>query len=137
MEVVVDVGHYFIKCPQCSCHRRLSELSYQWIDFTAHAQCLGPGCDYEGPFKSVRIYPRHPANKVPIRLNRRYIEVRSDETTGEKSYLYRIPPKLRQAIKDGDVETINTVPPVFIEAVKQGKKIEVDPCHLSCITKAA
>ena len=124
--LVTYVGQRYLKCPRCSRYYQLNRLPFRWVDFTPHAECPVPTCKYNGAFDSFRVYPRNEKYVRPVILDPRYVDIKYNEITGTKKYLYRIPPTMRSAIQRGDPYVIDTVPPVFIDAVRKGMKVEID-----------
>lgn len=75
------------------------------------------------PFKSIE-------NIRMIRINPEFIDIKYNESTGKHTYLYAIPDKLRRMIMAGDPDILEDTPMIYIEAIKQRRKVKLSPQNL-------
>ena len=75
------------------------------------------------PFKSVE-------NLRLVRINPEYIDIKYNDSTGRHTYLYSIPDKLKRQIMAGDPDIMEDTPKIYIDAIKQRKKIKLSNQNL-------
>lgn len=75
------------------------------------------------PFKSIE-------NIRLIRINPEFIDIKYNEASGKHTYLYSIPDKLRRMIMAGDPDILEDTPMIYIEAIKQRRKIKLSSQNL-------
>lgn len=75
------------------------------------------------PFKSVE-------NIRLIRINPEFIDIKYNESSGRHTYLYSIPDKLRRMIMAGDPDILEDTPMIYLEAIKQRRKIKLSSQNL-------
>lgn len=118
----------FLECQVCK-HREPWKTANKKIDnLTFRMKC--PKCGaaekaklQDTPFKSVE-------NIRLIRISPEFIDIKYNEATGRHTYLYSIPDKLRRMIMAGDPDILEDTPMVYIEAIKQRRKIKLSGQNL-------
>ena len=65
-----------------------------------------------------------------VRWNPENIEIDYNPITGESEYYYQIPNSIQKKILTGDKHIIETIPMVFIEAVKEKKRVHLEKKNL-------
>lgn len=65
-----------------------------------------------------------------VRWNPENIDIEYNPITGTTKYYYKIPNKVKKKIVSGDRDTINEIPLVFLNALKEKKSIKLDPKNL-------
>jgi hypothetical protein len=121
-----------LQCPNCGHSRPLKapankkqpRIQYRWRGYRFHADC--PKCDYEGAHKAVDKPDRRASGIRLLRWNPRDITIRKNTLTGEVRYIYDMPRHLRNQIKLGKPDVIETVPQEFIDAQRRKKLILID-----------
>jgi hypothetical protein len=120
----VSIFYPFIKLLQCKACKHTVEISRQKYTFRDHkfaGQCQK--CGNYGDFRVRDHYVRSVRDIRLIRWNPEYITIQHNEATGENRYFYTIPPTLANDIRMGKRHIIETVPQVFIEALRQNKAL--------------
>lgn len=118
----------FLKCEKC-------RESYPWkmiqkkID-NLRIKIKCKKCGYDGdaivkdvPYKSVE-------NLRLVRINPEFIDIKYNDATGRHTYLYSIPDKLKRQIMSGDPDILEDTPQIYIDAIKQRKKIKLSHQNL-------
>ncbi len=124
----------FLVCPTCSYHMRLDERSrYEWKRFQFRGDCKK--CGTKSVVYKIRdVAYRYgkdldaPCDIRLIRWNPEQIEIDHCHISGRSTYTFVIDSQLYRKIKSGHLETLQTYPPEFFEAVKkQSRRVKIQP----------
>jgi len=121
---LVSIFYPFIKileCPSCKSKHMAKDSTYRFQNFQFHMQC--PNCGNHGPVRSYDHYIRAPKGIRLLRWNPENVDIRYNEITGEYEYYYDIPNQIRNDIIIGKKSTVETVPQLFIDALKLKKAV--------------
>lgn len=87
-------------------------------------------CKFDGeaaikdvPFKSIESVRL-------VRINPEFIDIKYNDATGRHTYLYAIPDKLKRQIMSGDPDILEDTPQIYIDAIKQRKKVRLNNQNL-------
>jgi hypothetical protein len=81
-------------------------------------------------FKSIDVPVKNIRAINFIRWAPEQIDMEYDPLTGETEYFYAVPAGLKKAINAGKIEKINKIPQIFVDSIKSGKKIKLDPDNI-------
>lgn len=112
-----------LTCKKCGKSHNIERITYKWINFRCKAKCQACGRDDFMEVRDVYIKDRTRFNFVvwdPLD-----IEIDYNDITGKSRYYYVPSAKLKSAIYQGRRHIIDTLPQIFIEAVKRKKRIEL------------
>jgi hypothetical protein len=141
MEVNLDVLAYgnafvtisypfsrFLECQSCKTRTPWKAAKKKIDNLTFKLSCPKCGSNEKArvvdvPFKSVE-------NIRLIRINPEFIDIKYNESSGRHTYLYAIPDKLRRMIMAGDPDILEDTPMIYIDAIKQRRKIKLSPQNL-------
>ena len=119
----------FLECPVCTNTEPAERIKYRWVNFEFVGDC--DKCSNKGVhFKIVDRYLKNPKYFKLIRWAPENINIDYDELTGEMRYFYSMNEKTRKGILNGKREIIERVPALFIQSIKENKKIELDAKNL-------
>lgn len=121
---LVSIFYPFIKmleCPQCGFKKPAHDSEYRFQNFQFITTC--EKCGHHGPVKPHDHYVKAPRGIRLLRWNPEDVDVRYNELTGDYEYYYEIPTILKNDIIIGKKSTVETVPQLFIEALKQKKAV--------------
>jgi len=119
----------FLECPICQDSQPAENRNYKWQQYEFVGIC--DKCGNNGVhFKMVDRFLKNPKYFKLIRWAPENINIDYDELTGEMRYFYSMNEKTRKGILNGKREVIERVPELFIKAIKENKKIELDPKNL-------
>lgn len=111
----------WLSCRQCDFKEKASRLNYRWRNLDYVIDC--PKCGASGPAK-VQDYNEKDVRKIRLqRWNPEYIHVDPGFGGADPIYTFQLPLQLRNDINLGKKNVLDTVPDVFIEAMKRGKFI--------------
>lgn len=110
-----------LKCPACRFEKPASDAQYRFMNFEFHWNC--EKCGVNGPATVRDHYIRAPRDIRLIRWNPEDVDIRYNEVTGDYEYYYAIPTQLRNDLIIGKKSVVETVPQLFMEALKQKKAV--------------
>lgn len=129
----ISVNQKFNRYLECShCKEKLPVNEFKELKFSQHryrGKC--PKCNTP----SAMLKPHDvPVNNIKainfVRWAPENIEMEYDQLTGETEYFYMIPTGTKRDINSGKIEKINKIPWIFVESIKQSKKIKLDPDNI-------
>lgn len=121
---LVSIFYPFLKileCPNCKSKRFAKDATYRFQNFQFHMEC--PSCGNHGPARAYDHYIRAPKGIRLLRWNPENVDIRYNEITGEYEYYYDIPNQIRNDIIIGKKSTVETVPQLFIDALRLKKAV--------------
>lgn len=118
----------FLQCRSC-------QETYPWktarkkiVQLKIKLQCMK--CRTEGE-ATIKDFPYKSAEGVRlVRINPEFIDIKYNDASGRHTYLYSIPEKLKKQITAGDQDILEDTPLIYIEAIKQRKKIKLSSQNL-------
>ena len=118
----------YLKCQSCKQSIPIDEVKYQWRNFQFHGQC--PKCNAHGVYKIDDKYLSNPHFLRFVRWSPENIDLEYDPLTGDTIYYYNMPAAIKAKIVRGDKKALKTTPELFITALREKKKIELDSNNL-------
>ena len=116
-----------LKCPKCRKSAPIQQWKWRFVSYGFYGQC--DECNHDGELEVTdRAYKDVSKVKV-IRWNPENVEIKYNEYTGTSVYLYTVPRRLRMAIEGGDKDIVSEMPLIVIQAVKEKKKIKMNPSN--------
>lgn len=118
----------FLECQACKQRTPWKAAKKKIDNLTFKLSCPKCGANEKAriidiPFKSIE-------NIRLIRINPEFIDIKYNESSGKHTYLYAIPDKLRRMIMAGDPDILEDTPMIYIDAIKQRRKIRLSPQNL-------
>lgn len=121
---LVSIFYPFIKMLECrSCGKKVfaKDTKYRFQNFRFTMIC--PKCGHHGPTKAYDHYVKAPKGIRLLRWNPEDVDIRYNDITGEYEYYYEIPTGLKNDIIIGKKSVVETVPQLFIDALKLKKAV--------------
>jgi len=141
MEVNLDVTSYgnafvtihfpfsrLLECQSCKTRSPWKAVTKRIDNLVVKGKC--PKCGMGGPMKIVDIPFKSIEHLRLLRINPEYMDIKYNETTGRHTYLYSIPDRLKKQILAGDPDIMEDTPQIYIEAIKQKRKIKMAPDNI-------
>lgn len=130
------VGIYFpfkrlFKCPKCNTKNqredftefgKKGDLKYKKHKF--EGEC--PNCGQHTKFKIEDKAIKRKKKINLIRYNPENFDVEHNEITGDTSYYYAVPSKIKKKVLRKDERTLMTLPKKFLESIEKGKKVRMN-----------
>lgn len=115
-----------LKCTECGHSAPLKNWSWTFgSSYKFMGKCSE--CSHDGELEVRDVKYKDVKQIRLVRWNPENIEIKHNEYTGESVYLYTVPRRLRQAIQVGDKDICGTMPLIVIDAVREQKKIRMNP----------
>lgn len=121
---LVSIFYPFMKmleCTSCKAKHMAKDSTYRFQNFQFHMVC--PKCGHHGPVRAYDHYIRAHKGIRLLRWNPENVDIKYNEITGEYEYYYDIPNQIRNDIIIGKKSTVETVPQLFIDALKLKKAV--------------
>lgn len=122
----VSLGFPFKKylyCKSCNFRDEAGKIRAQWIFTSFQFRLTCPKCGYIGDALAKDIYLKNASGIKTIRWNAEDIEVSYNDISGEHTYFYTIPATVRNDIVIGRKDTLEGIPQVFIQAMREQKGV--------------
>lgn len=110
-----------LKCANCGFIKPARDSTYRFQNFRFYQMC--DKCSHHGPAKTFDHYIRAPKDIRLLRWNPEDVDIQYNDLTGEYTYYYQIPTQLRNDIIIGKKSTVETVPQLFIDALRLKKAV--------------
>lgn len=110
-----------LKCPKCGLEKPAKDSEYRFQNYQFHQLCTR--CNYHGPVTSRDHYTRVSKGIRLLRWNPEDVDIRYNDLTGEYEYYYEIPVQMKNDIMIGRKSVVETVPQLFIDALKLKKAV--------------
>lgn len=112
-----------LTCTNCGFSEKASEIRNVWT-FTNYGFRLNcPRCGQTGDAQVRDVYYKNASGIKLVRWNVEDIEITYNDVTGQSTYFYNIPGPLRSDIVIGKKDIVESVPQIFIQALRQQKGI--------------
>lgn len=116
----------YLVCANCNNKERVQKANYRFRDMKFHLTC--ERCGVFAEVKRVEDFNIKSIKGVRlIRWNPEYINVETNEATGETSYFYNMPLTLRNDILMGKKHIIETIPDEFLRALRTSQSLHIAP----------
>jgi hypothetical protein len=128
----ISISYPFIRnleCPKCKKKTVIAKMKWKWKNFNFLGDC--PQCKAEQvAFKVVDVPIRNRSQISICRWNPINIDIDYNALTGKSTYIYHIIGKDRKCIMLGKPDYLETVPWLFVEAVRDNKDIVLERSNL-------
>ncbi len=104
--------------------KTLKFSSYRYMGICPH--CMNNNVE----FKIEDISINEPQAIKFVRWAPELIDINYDPFTGDREYFYNLDQTTKRAVNSGNLDKINKIPKIFIDSMKQNKKIKIDPNNL-------
>jgi hypothetical protein len=111
----------YLQCPSCKHQQMAKDTEYRFQNFQFFGIC--PQCGHHGAYKPIDHYQKAPNGIRLIRWNPENVDIKYNEITGEYAYYYDIPTPIKNDITMGKKATVETIPQLFIDALKLKKAV--------------
>jgi hypothetical protein len=123
---MVSVGFPFRKylhCQACGWAEQAEKVRAKWVftNYTFRLTC--PGCGVTADAWAEDRYFKNASGIKLIRWNCEHVDVTYNDISGEATYFYNIPNTVRNDIVIGKKDVVESVPQVFIQALRQQKGV--------------
>jgi hypothetical protein len=113
----------YLKCRSCDFTDRADKIRAYWTFTNLTFRLTCPKCNNTSEAESTDFYYKDANGINPIRWNCEHVEVTYNDVTGESTYFYTIPPTVRNDVVIGKKDVVESVPQVFIQAMREKKGV--------------
>lgn len=119
-----------ITCVECKEQMLTGEVAD--LKFTKHTYIGScPKCRSHRVAFDYEDVPIKTANSLNfVRWAPEQIDINHDPLTGTNEYYYTLSPDTKRIINSGKISEIEKIPKVFIQSIKESKKIKLDPTNI-------
>lgn len=111
----------FLVCPSCKTTKKISECQYKFRNLKYLLACEKCLATVEAQVKDVNI--KNLKGIRLIRWNPEYLVAEHNDLTGETAYFFEMPTPIRNDIMMGKRHIVETVPDVYIRALREQKQL--------------
>lgn len=111
----------FLECQSCKKRHKARKTFYKWRNYEYVFTC--PSCGHTGPATIVDQYEKDFRRIRLMRWNPEYINVDPGFGGAEPIYTFEVPLQLKNDLVMGKKLVLDTIPDVFVEAMKRGKNL--------------
>ena len=113
-------------CSNCKREEKVENCTYTWRNLRFDMKCSY--CNYQNREAQVKEYPKKSINEIAlIRIPPELVDIENNPLTGRKDYFITIPRITRNEILIGKKVIIETTPEVFIDSMRQNKRMKLTP----------
>ena len=116
-----------LKCNSCNKLTPVESVPYKFINYNFRYTCPHEGCGH-GPQDAI-VVDVNVKNMQGIRLirwNPEYVSPEYNEVTGDVRYYLELPPGIKSDITVGRKHVIETLPNIYLKAVKESKSLLIE-----------
>ena len=115
----------YLICSNCGFKEKASKSSYKWRNLDYVNECTK--CNHYGPTKVQDFFEKDLRRIRLQRWNPEYINIDPGFAGADPIYTFDIPLQLRNDILLGKKNVLDTIPDVFVEAMRRNKFISFSP----------
>jgi hypothetical protein len=115
-------------CQNCKKEMPVEKAAYKFRNLQYHYAC--EKCGTTGEAKVTDHNIRNLKGIRLIRWNPEYIKIEHNDVTGETAYFFEMPQVLKNDIMMGKRHIVETIPDIYVQALRQGKSIKFTPDNL-------
>jgi hypothetical protein len=112
-------------CRSCGYKEKASKIFYKWRNLDYVIEC--PKCHHVGPAKVQDYYEKDPQRIRLQRWNPEYVNVDPGFAGSDPTYTFELPLQTRNDVLLGKKNVLDTIPDIFIEAMRRNKFIAFAP----------
>lgn len=109
-------------CSECKHETLIERAAYKYRNLEYYLNC--EKCQTTAPAKVYDHYLKNLKGIRLIRWNPEYIRPEHNELTGQTDYFFTLPPTIRNDILIGKRHIIETIPNIYIQALKESKTVK-------------
>jgi hypothetical protein len=115
----------FLKCRQCGFEEKAGKTQYKWRNLEYIIECTK--CNAVGPAIVKDFYQRDMRRIRLQRWNPEYVNIDPGFAGADPIYTFELPLQLRNDLILGKKNVLDTIPDIFVEAMRRNKFIAFSP----------
>jgi len=113
----------YLQCTVCRFQERADKIRQHWVFTNTAFRLTCPHCGSTSDAEARDVYYKNASGINVIRWNCEHVEINYNDATADTTHFYTIPPQVRNDIVIGKKDIVESVPQVFIQAIRQQKGI--------------
>lgn len=113
----------FLTCARCNFSSEAKKIRPYWVFTNYEFRMHCPKCGSNGPAIAKDIYFKNASGIRMMRWSPEDLEISYSDITGEYTYFYNIPPTVRNDVVLGKKDSVENVPQIFVQALRQQKGV--------------
>lgn len=113
----------YLTCRGCQFTAEAKRIRPNWVFTSYEFRMSCPKCGHLGTATAKDQYFKNENGIRPMRWSPEDVEISYSDLTGEYTYFYNIPPGVRNDVVIGKKDTVEQVPEVFMQALRQQKGV--------------
>lgn len=126
----------YLTCTACGFSEQARKIRENWIYSSHEFRLTCPKCGQTGAATPKDWYFRDASSIRPVRWNVEDIEVSYNDITGECTYFYTLPAPVRADVTLGKKDIVETMPQIFLQAMRQEKGVVFSKANLFTMKRA-
>lgn len=122
---VVSISFPFrrqLHCPKCDKWTGIEALNVKFRGYQFYGKCQ---CGYDGHLKARDLPTKEISGVKVIKWDLAYMDIKVNNISGDSFYYYTVPENIKNAIRRGDMDIVNTTRLEIIEAIKKNKQLKL------------
>lgn len=111
-----------LECPRCKEWHNVEAMNIKFRAYQFYAKCR---CGYDGHMKARDLPTKEVSGIKIIKWDLPYIDIKYNNISGDHFYYYTPPENIKNAIRRGDMDIVNTTRLEIIEAIKKNKQLKL------------
>jgi hypothetical protein len=111
-----------LQCPRCQEWHNVEAMEIKFRAYQFYAKCK---CGYDGHMKARDLPTKEIAGIKIIKWDLPYVDIKYNNISGDHFYYYTPPENIKNAIRRGDMDIVNTTRLEIIEAIKKNKQLKL------------
>jgi len=126
----------YLTCRSCGFSEQSRKIRSNWVYTSNDFRLNCPKCGNVGAATPKDWYYRDASAIRPVRWNIEDVEINYNDISGESTHFYNIPSPLRADITLGKKDVVESMPQIFLQAIRQGKGIIFSKSNLFHMKRA-
>lgn len=115
--------HKYLYCQSCDFREAAHQIRDKWVFTNYGFRLTCPRCGEIGDASARDFYFRNASGIKLIRWNAEDVDITYNDLTGEYTHFYTVPSTIRNDIVVGKKDVVESIPQVYIQALREQKGI--------------
>jgi hypothetical protein len=117
----------YLECRQCKFNESAARIRTHWLYTNNAFRLTCPKCGQTTDARASDLYIKNASAIRTIRWNPEDIDITYNDTSGEYTYYYTIPSRVKNDVALGKKDVVEKLPQNFLQAIKENKGIVFAP----------
>ena len=126
----------YLTCTSCGFNEQARKIREYWTYTSNEFRMTCPKCGQTGAAAPKDWYYKDASSIRPVRWSVEDIEVSYNDITGDTTYFYTLPAPVRADVTLGKKDIVETMPQIFLQAMRQEKGVVFSKANLFVMKRA-